>query len=242
MKSKSVWASRTAAAGALVPLCAALCFLLLGCARAPLAPPGTPAVECPAAPPVPAGASLRVREGKDIEIDLKDTFILNGVDFGPSPTLAAFEAVLGKPDRADEKKANRIHVYDRFGITLYEPFNGMVIGADIYFAPDRLGRVPSFAPKEMYQGKVEFFSHPLDGTVASATLLGIPGIAYSKPVGVYSYNLPKTYQVKYNLVLETKGDMYRPRGDVEFLGRVSLVAVGFERCLPPPRGRVGSTG
>jgi hypothetical protein len=152
-------------------------------ASAPVLPPPVlpPPVVAPTTPlpsaPITDPAQLRaVLDRRGLE--------LGGYVFGPTPTLAEFRAVLGAPDRTVDL-ANRIHTYDRLGIILYEPYDGHVSAANVYFARSDL----EFGPRETYRGTATIVGTAVTGATPVAALALLPGATYDSMFDEYDLEL-----------------------------------------------------
>src|SRR5438445_174543 len=75
---------------------------------------------------IASGCSSAISDPRRVSVTWSQNgVVINGNTVGPTMSLEELERWLGKPDRVSSG-VNRIHTYDKLGIHVYEPYDGMV--------------------------------------------------------------------------------------------------------------------
>lgn len=138
---------------------------MVACAQTKV-PPATPSKALVASA---SSATTEPSAGPIAPADLSISLASSGVSVNgaalKAPSVDDVERFLGPADRVEEL-ANRLHVFERYGIVAYEPYNGRVDSITIYFVPEDF----SFMPKHMYSGHVDLDGKPMDATTPLSSL------------------------------------------------------------------------
>jgi hypothetical protein len=126
--------------------------------------PLAPKAESPTQPADedPAGA---IREPSEVEIALSSEGVsINGEQLH-APTVETFSRLFGPADRTEENM-DRMHTYDRYGLLLYEPYDGKVKSALILLSPsDR-----THDPAKTFSGRVTLDGQTVSGQTKYAAM------------------------------------------------------------------------